>query len=89
VRIERMELGSDPAARYRGRAVSTSWEGDALREELRRRTAAIDARKDATMQHLRAMMVYSTDDPRRDLVYPTYAWFGDPANKQTPLKPTL
>jgi len=45
------------------------------------------------MQQLRAMMIYTPDDPRQPVTYPTYQWFqGDrqtPPQEKRPLKPTL
>jgi CRISPR/Cas system CSM-associated protein Csm3 (group 7 of RAMP superfamily) len=93
LRVERLVLRTNPADRYRGRAAAgLDLTGEALREEVRRRTAAITARQDATMMHLRAMMIYAEGDPRAEkLDYPTYAWFQDdklhPPPK--PLKPVL
>jgi|SRR5579884_434209 len=93
LRVEKLELRSDAAARYRGAGqASRVLEGEELRAEVARRTQPIAARRDATMQHLRAMLVYAADDPRRGaLDYPTYAWFQEDKQHRLhrPLKPTL
>jgi hypothetical protein len=93
IRLDRLALVPDPAARYRGgRAQRQTFEGEALRAEVTGRTAAIVARRDPTMQALRAMLVYSPDDPRAaNINYPTYAWFQEDKARQPkrPLKPTL
>lgn len=88
IRIDRMVLYPDLAERYRARAqAAQEWEGEPLQAELRRRTQAIASRQDATMQHLRAMLIYCPEDPRKPIEYPSYQWFQD--DRGTPLKPTL
>jgi hypothetical protein len=89
IKVERMELRGDPKDRYRSVEPTPSiFEGDAVASEITRRTKSIRERNDPTMQHLRAMLIYSPDDPRAGkLNYPTYAWFG--AHSATRLKPTL
>ena len=88
IRIDRMVLYPDLAERYRARAqAAQTWEGEQLQAELRRRTQAIVSRQDATMQHLRAMLIYCPEDPRKPIEYPSYQWFQD--DRGTPLKPTL
>ncbi|MDW8266674.1 MAG: RAMP superfamily CRISPR-associated protein [Gemmataceae bacterium] len=89
IKVEQMELRVDPTERYRSlEATSNSFEGDAVRAEISRRTQAIRERTDPTMQHLRAMLIYSEDDPRAGkLCYPTFSWFNQ--NSSTQLKPTL
>lgn len=89
IKVERMELRGDPKDRYRSvEATTTVFEGDAVRAEIDRRTQAIRGRNDPTMQHLRAMLIYSAEDPRTgNLNYPTYEWFH--RNSTTQLKPTL
>jgi hypothetical protein len=95
VRIEpvRLTLRPDPAERYRGRGtVPVALEGDALRAEVTRRTAALAARTDDTMRHLRAMLIYAEGDPRAGHInYPDYNWFlrERQTRASTPLKPTL
>jgi CRISPR/Cas system CSM-associated protein Csm3 (group 7 of RAMP superfamily) len=90
IRIEKMELRSNPADRYRGGAAAQVLEGEPLRKELERRTQAFRDRQDPTMQHLRAMLIYAERDPRAANVnYPTYGWFQDDKGTGTPLKPTL
>lgn len=87
--LDRLELRVDPKARYRGADGAASlFEGAALQEEIARRTAALRQRQDATMQHLRAMLIYAANDPRSANVnYPTYGWFQE--DEGVPLKPTL
>jgi CRISPR/Cas system CSM-associated protein Csm3 (group 7 of RAMP superfamily) len=89
LRIERLELRTDPAARYRGAGATTQvMESEALQMELVRRTETQCRRDDPTMPHLRAMLIYTPDDPRAENInYPTYGWFQD--DKGAPLKPTL
>jgi CRISPR/Cas system CSM-associated protein Csm3 (group 7 of RAMP superfamily) len=88
ISIQQMSLYPDIAARYRGQSAKPRvWEGEALQAELKRRTQSIAGRDDNTMRHLRAMLIYSTDDPRSPIHYPSYQWFEDDRGK--PLKPTL
>lgn len=90
IKVERMELRADPAQRYRTvEPTATASEGNAVvAAEIDRRTQAIRGRNDPTMQYLRAMFIYASDDPRAGNVnYPTYAWLKD--HSKTPLKPTL
>jgi CRISPR/Cas system CSM-associated protein Csm3 (group 7 of RAMP superfamily) len=93
IRIERLELRANPADRYRGeRAATTELTGEALQKEIQSRTRGLRERDEPTMRHLRAMLIYVSDDPRiQDLNYPSYAWFQqDKQNPQkTPLKPVL
>lgn len=86
LRITRAELRTDPAARYRGRDSTAAWEGERLEDELARRTESFRKRTDRTMQELRAMLIYSADDPRNRFEYPTHDWFK--RNSRVPLKPT-
>ncbi len=89
IRLDRLELREDPAARYRGaQAGGQVLEGQALQAEVERRTSALRARMDPTMIHLRAMLIYTKDDPRaRNVNYPTWAWFQQ--DQGVPLKPTV
>lgn len=88
IQLTKLLLRDDPAARYRGQATEREFVEDDLEREIRRRTAAYVQRLDRTMQELRAMLVYSEDDPRKSINYPTYGWFkGDGADR--PLKPTV
>ncbi|GIW83326.1 MAG: hypothetical protein KatS3mg105_5133 [Gemmatales bacterium] len=93
IAIEKMTIRTNPADRYRGRDSATSLEGDTLADELKRRIASFAARNDRTMQQVRAMMIYTPDDPRRPVNYPTYQWFQDdkqlPVHEKRQLKPTL
>ena len=93
IRITKMELRTN-AERYRGQNNSQILEeGDDLNFELNSRTASFCSRTDPTMKELRAMLIYSTDDPRHPIHYPRYDWFKDekeiPFPKQTRLKPTI
>lgn len=88
IAIMQMYLQADAAARYRGRDSSRTWEEESLRQELVRRTRAFHSRGDRTMNELRAMLIYSEDDPRRqEIRYPDWDWFDK--NPKTGLKPTL
>ncbi|GIW82522.1 MAG: hypothetical protein KatS3mg105_4329 [Gemmatales bacterium] len=87
IRIDKMTLYA-MSERYRGQAPThREWEGEALRTEVERRIKPIVARQDETMRHLRAMLIYCKDDPRRPIHYPTYDWFRHDTGKR--LKPTL
>ena len=86
LRITKLELRSDPGARYRGNEHVTTQEGEQLEQEIRRRTAPFRTRTDRTVQELRAMLIYVANDPRKQIEYPTYGWFNK--NGQTGLKPT-
>ena len=88
IAITRMHLQEDAAARYRGRDSSRIWEEESLRQELVRRTQAYSDRQDRTMNELRAMLIYSENDPRRrEIRYPSWNWFD--RHPTTELKPTL
>lgn len=85
--ITKLELRSDPSARYRGSDSAEVREGARLDDELVRRTAPFRKRTDRTMRELRAMLIYCTEDPRAPIQYPTREWFR--TGSQTPLKPTI
>ena len=97
IQIDSMLLHRDPRARYRGKEETTTPpQEDVLQKEIRERTQkeirertqAIRQRNDATMRHLRAMMIYAEDDPRaKNINYPTFAWFN--THSARPLRPTL
>ncbi|MCY4521090.1 MAG: RAMP superfamily CRISPR-associated protein [Caldilineaceae bacterium] len=88
IAITHMHLQEDAAARYRGRDSSRIWEEESLRQELVHRTQAYSRREDQTMNELRAMLIYSEDDPRgQEIRYPAWNWFD--RNPTTELKPTL
>ena len=88
IRIDQMELRPDPQARYRGEVTSPQiLEGETLKVEIQQRTQFYCQRQDSTMQHLRAMLIYTRDDPRSNINYPTYGWFEE--DEGTKLKPTL
>ena len=93
IRITKMELRTDAAARYRGENTSDTWEAEPLTRELSNRTAPFRKRTDLTMQELRAMLIYTTEDPRHPIRYPNYAWFQIERDKlkdeKTSLKPTI
>ena len=86
LRVTKLQLRTDPAARYRGKDSMRSWEGKELEQELSRRTSKFRARTDPTMQELRAMLIYVPNDPRTSIKYPDYGWFNN--HGQTGLKPT-
>ena len=85
VRITMLEVRADPIARYRGNDTADVREAEDLTEEIASRTASFRDRTDRTMQELRAMLIYDTNDPRKPIQYPTYQWFK--TGSQTPLKP--
>ena len=88
IAITRMQLVEDAAARYRGRDASRTWENESLKQEIIRRTQSFRRREDRTMKELRAMLIYSKDDPRGQAIrYPERNWFD--RNPTTELKPTL
>ena len=88
LRIRKLKTRDDPAARYRGRKDSVAmWDGARVEEEVLRRTAPFRKRTDPTMRELRAMLIYTADDPRQRIQYPTYQWFK--TGSKTPLKPTI
>ncbi|MDE0012358.1 MAG: RAMP superfamily CRISPR-associated protein [Candidatus Poribacteria bacterium] len=91
--ITKMELRTNAAARYRGGSTPDALDGGTLTTELDRRTASFRRRTDQTMQELRAMLIYSTDDPRTPIHYPKFDWFEDERetefHRQTRLKPTI
>ena len=87
ISITNMELRADAMARYRGSDNVETWEAEALRGELDRRTASFRGRADQTMRELRSMLIYSIEDPRKLIHYPQFGWFKD--NSQTQLKPTI
>lgn len=87
--ITKMELRTNAAARYRGDNTTEALEGCALTTELDSRTTSFRGRTDQTMQELRAMLIYSTDDPRTPIHYPKFDWFQKGFHQQTQLKPTI
>jgi CRISPR/Cas system CSM-associated protein Csm3 (group 7 of RAMP superfamily) len=65
IHIDRLELRAEPANRYRGRGSKDEvLEGEPLRQRLLERTASFRQRQDDTMRYLRAMWIYTADDPR-------------------------
>ena len=93
IQITKMELCQDATARYRGNKAIDILETEALTEEINERTKSFRERTDLTMKELRAMLIYSTDDPRKRICYPTYEWFLNERSKhkdsKTQLKPTI
>lgn len=90
--VRRLSLQTDPAARYRGGSGPQVLEGQALQDELYRRTQAFRERNDETMQQLRAMLIYADNDPRgKHVHYPSYQWFQQDRDTtcKAPLKPTV
>ena len=93
IRITKMELCRDATARYRRNNATDILETESLTEALNERTKTFRDRTDLTMKELRAMLIYSTKDPRNPIYYPKYDWFQDekskPVDSKTPLKPTI
>lgn len=90
IAIHKMTLCADRADRYRGHTAPVAvLQGEELRAELSRRTQMIANRNDNTMRHLRAMLIYCENDPRKPIEYPDYSWFQNDKGTGTPLKPTL
>ena len=89
IRITQMELRTSAAARYRGGRTPAALQAGALSTEINRRTASFQRRTDLTMQELRAMLIYSDQDPRTPIRYPSFSWFKNSTNSSTPLKPTI
>ncbi len=88
IRVTKLSVREDQAARYRdGNDSVKTLEGDSLSVELARRTDPFRTRTDRTMQEFRALLIYSTADPRRPIQYPTYRWFQ--TGSRTALKPTI
>jgi hypothetical protein len=91
IELKQMTLWENLADRYRGKAAATALEGPALHELISARTRAVVDRQDDTMKDLRAMLIYSEDDPRASQMrYPSYPWFQDDKQQRLarPLKPT-
>ena len=88
IRITKLTIRADQAARYRGEESVTVLEEASLANEIDRRTEAFRNRNDRTMQELRAMMIYKADDPRNSFHYPPYEWFRN-IGGNAPLKPTI
>ena len=93
IRITKMELCRDAMARYRRKNDTDILETESLTEELNERTKTFRDRTDLTMEELRAMLIYTTDDPRKRIHYPKYDWFrkerNKPSDAKTSLKPTI
>ena len=93
IQITKMELRTHAAARYRGGSTTEALQADALAAEIDSRTASFQHRTDLTMRELRAMLIYSTNDPRKSIRYPRFDWFQNerelPFAQQTRLKPTI
>ncbi len=91
IQIMKMELCSDASARYRSGNATETLKLPQLKTELDKRTAPFCQRTDLTMNELRAMLIYTTEDPRRNIKYPDYNWFRTERNQnpKTELKPTL
>jgi hypothetical protein len=88
--ITRMELREHTADRYRGQAsASPVFQGEDLEAELDRRLRPTASRTDETMRQLRAMLIYTENDPREPIEYPDYSWFQQDKGAGKPLKPTL
>ena len=93
IRITKMELCRDAMARYRRKNDTDFLETESLTAELNERMKTFRGRTDLTMKELRAMLIYTTDDPRKRIHYPKYDWFrkerNKPSDAKTPLKPTI
>jgi hypothetical protein len=90
ISIDKMTLYENMADRYRGRAAACRvLEGEELHTEVSRRIEPIVKRTDDTMRHLRAMLIYCENDPRKPIEYPSYSWFQQDKGTGKPLKPTL
>lgn len=89
--ITRLEL-VDAKARYQGDSSTQKWQGQSLLNQLDNRTASFRGRTDLTMRELRAMLIYTDQDPRTPVRYPKYSWFQREKNTpgaHTLLKPTI
>jgi hypothetical protein len=84
----KMELSRGPESRYRSirPAGFQSLQETALAAEISQRTAAFASDTSPTMVALRKMLVWDPRDPRT-FKYPSYSWFRDQKNADTPLKP--
>lgn len=93
IRIMKMQLCQNATARYRGNNATQIFVSTPLESELNTRTASFCGRTDQTMKELRAMLIYSIDDPRKPIHYPRYNWFQNekekPRGSKTRLKPTI
>jgi CRISPR/Cas system CSM-associated protein Csm3 (group 7 of RAMP superfamily) len=96
IHLERLSLFEDRTSRYRGQSVNPQLlEGDELQRYLQQETASLRQRQDRTIQELRAMLIFTPDDPRAaNLRYPSHSWFRNvegsrPMTDKTHLKPTL
>lgn len=92
IRITKMQLCEDATARYQGKQDTVDvFTGETLTDEISTRTASSRSRADRTMEELRAMMIYTINDPRNPVHYPTYQWFENEKEQglRTELKPTL
>ena len=94
--LTQMRLCTDSAARYRSRheaeKATRLLTGEELKQEIAALVEPYVSDSSPTMQQLRAMLIYCTNDPRATaLDYPTYDWFKSPhqPNHNRPLKPTL
>lgn len=90
VTIEKLVLFEDPAERYRGKDIKgRELCGDSLKGYVdQARERALQRIHRETLEDLRAMMIFSPQDPRKDIHYPDWAWFRSLKAKNTPLKPT-
>ena len=77
IRITKLELHTDAKARYQGRSSTQTFQEQDLFHELNSRTASFRGRTDQTMRELRAMLIYTAQDPRQPIHYPDYDWFLD------------
>jgi hypothetical protein len=94
ITITELTLFPNPAARYRGQGEpSRTYRDQALKEYLNTciqttRQRLRQTLGDNILQDLYAMMIFSPDDPRKDIRYPDWTWFRSMRGRTAPLKPT-
>ncbi|MCS7239527.1 MAG: RAMP superfamily CRISPR-associated protein [Thermoguttaceae bacterium] len=91
IQITRLVIYRDIKARYSSQRLQ--------REELTEKSLKdyLGARKEealkkidpAILKELRAMMIFSEQDPRTNIHYPDYSWFRSPSGSKKGLKPTV
>jgi CRISPR/Cas system CSM-associated protein Csm3 (group 7 of RAMP superfamily) len=94
IAVEQLSLQFDPTRRYRGgigagqSPAITVFKGAELEAFLKEcRESALEKMPGDVVRHLRAMMIFSPDDPRKDIRYPSWEEFR--IFQGTKLKPTL
>ena len=86
IQIKRIEW-TNPTQRYRNGKSIRIQEGKVLDNEITTRVISFVQRQDNAMQELRSMLIYTPEDPRRDIRYPSFEWFR--RNPRRSLKPTI